>query len=36
MLAADVAKNLDAPAVVWDADRAVRVDVRVSVVFAVT
>ncbi len=36
MLAADVATNLDAPAVVWDADRAFRVDVRVSVVFAVT
>ena len=35
MLAVEVAKNLAAPAVVWDAGRAFRVDMRVSVVFAV-
>ena len=35
MLAADVVKNLAAPAVVWDAGRARMVDTRVSVVLAV-
>lgn len=35
ILAAEVVKNLDAPAVVWDADRAVIVDAMVSVVLAV-
>lgn len=35
MLAADVVKNLAAPAVVWDAGLAFMVDARVSVVLAV-